>query len=116
MTWCLTKLAVLSLAVLGFAAAASAGNSQPDEWRQGIWKSTPVPKNPDAQFDKQDPFGLAIGKHIHTHCSIYWVDPGNGKLYCFNSGTSRAYFIEKPQYYIKKAKAFLRSEESHGNP
>lgn len=97
-------------------AEAGADSNHPGQRREGIWKSAPIPKNPDAQFHKQDPVGLANGDHIHTHCSINWVYPGDGNLYCFNSGTSRGFFMEKPQYYIKNAKAFLRSEESHGDP
>lgn len=112
----LTKPATLSVAVLVFAALAGASDNDPGQGREGIWKSTPVPKNPNAQFHKQDPFGLANKDHIHTNCSIYWAYPNDGNLYCFNSGTSKAFFIAKPDYYIKKAKAFLHSEESDENP
>lgn len=101
------KVAILGLA---FAAVAAAGNDNALIWSQPIWKSRAPPENPDARFHKQDPYGLAIGRHMPTNCSIYWIFSGDGNLYCFNSMTSRAFFIEKPEYYINKAKAFLSSE------
>lgn len=108
--WFVAKVAILGVALL--AGVANAGSDNAVIWSQPIWKATPIPENPDARFHKQDPYGLAIGRHIPTRCSIYWVYPGDGNLYCFNSLTSKAFFIDKPEYYIKKAKAFLDSENS----
>lgn len=106
------KTAILGVVVLGLAGVANAGNDNSFKWSQPIWKARPIPENPDARFHKQDPYGLAIGRHIPTNCSIFWIDPANSDLYCFNSMTSKAFFIERPEYYINKAKSFLDSEES----
>ncbi|MDN5939675.1 MAG: hypothetical protein L0H83_13575 [Salinisphaera sp.] len=102
--------AKVAIDLLGLAGVADAGNDDAFKWSQPIWKARTIPENPDAQFHKQDPYGLAIGQHMPTNCSIFWIYSGDGGLYCFNSMTSRAFFIEKPEYYINKAKAFLSSE------
>lgn len=92
-------------------AASQSQSGQTSVWQLGIWKSAPAPKNPNGQFGNQDPFALAHGEHIHTDCSIFWIDPANDKLYCFNSGTSKEFFAENPRKYINNARAAFRDEK-----
>ena len=48
------------------------------------------------EFESHDPIGLASGALIKADCSINWVSPDTGKLYCFSSGTSLVYFLNWP--------------------
>ena len=80
-------------------------------WAEPIWKSPPLPENPDAEFNSYDPYGLAVGAKIRTDCSIRYVWHLNKKLYCFNSLTSKAFFMDNPKLYIRNAEAFLITEE-----
>ncbi|MGH8502592.1 MAG: hypothetical protein ACREVE_08980 [Gammaproteobacteria bacterium] len=79
--------------------------------REGIWKSPPPPDKAQAQFGAQDPYGLTFGTRIAVDCSIYWISTETGHLYCFNSLTSKAYFMGNPERYIRGARAFLARDK-----
>jgi hypothetical protein len=69
----------------------------------GIWKAA-TPRNPmKGEFNSMDPLGVAAGAEIKADCSLNWVDPDNGALYCFSSGTSLEYFLDQPKSSILRA-------------
>lgn len=107
------NIAVVSVvaSLLAVSVPPAFAGGEPAPWRMGIWKSSPPPKNPDGQFGNQDPFALAHGEHIHTDCSIFWIDPNSNKLYCFNSGTSKEFFAANPAQYLKSAHAVWNAEK-----
>lgn len=83
------------------ASPASAAKAHPD----GIWKAA-VPANaPKAEFDNHDAYGLAVGARILADCSLNWVDPDDGRRYCFASGTSLVYFLDAPKSNLASARA-----------
>jgi len=94
-------LAAVSVAASGLSraqtAAAGAGRSD------GIWKAAVPPKPMRGEFDSLDPLGVAAGESITADCSINWINPDDGKLYCFSSGTSLEFFLDKPQDNLKRA-------------
>lgn len=68
----------------------------------GIWKAV-APRNMQGEFGKHDVLGLISGHRIPTDCSINWLDPDDGKRYCFSSGTSLLFFQEQPKTKIRRA-------------
>ena len=96
------------------AAAASAGAAQaesagaPAGRSGGIWKAAVPPKPMKGEFDSLDPLGVAAGARIKADCSLNWVNPDDGKLYCFASGTSLEFFLEEPQTQLERAWAAWR--------
>jgi hypothetical protein len=74
----------------------------------GIWKAAVPPKPMKGEFDEFDPLGIAAGARIKADCSLNWIDPDDGKLYCFSSGTSLVYFLDKPQANLQRARAGWR--------
>jgi len=78
----------------------------------GIWKAVvPTPGSMHGEFANHDPFGLAAGVAIAADCSINWVDPDSGKLYCFASATSLVMFLEGPHGCLERAREqWLRLE------
>src|ERR1019366_8670957 len=56
------------------------------------------------EFESNDPIGLSVGKKIKADCSLNWVDPDFGKLYCFSSATSLVYFLNAPRSYLARAR------------
>lgn len=103
-----TLSAIIFMALTYYSSVA---NTQDNPWADPIWKSPPVPEHPDAEFDSHDPYALGIGVRIKTDCSIRFVYHQDGKLYCFNSLTSKAFFMDYPKKYIRDANAFLYREE-----
>ncbi|KXF82341.1 hypothetical protein [Enterovibrio coralii] len=95
--------ALVFLRVPLFALAAE------NPWAEPIWKSPPPPENPDAEFDGFDPYALAIKAKIKTDCSIRLIWHRDGKLYCFNSLTSKAFFMDNPARYIRLANHFIKT-------
>lgn len=69
----------------------------------GIWKAAVPPAHMKAEFDGHDPLGLAAGTKIKADCSMNWIDPDTGKLYCFSSGTSQSIFQDWPKRNIERA-------------
>ena len=70
----------------------------------GIWKAVVPPTPMQGEFDSLDPLGVAAGARIKADCSLNWINPDDGKLYCFSSGTSLVYFLERPHAYIDRAR------------
>ena len=103
-------------AVLSFCTAcvlatglAAGGSEAPGQHRAedsvGIWKAVVPPVAMHGEFANHDPLGVAAGVAIATDCSINWVDPDAGKLYCFSSATSLVVFLDAPHAYLKQARA-----------
>jgi hypothetical protein len=57
------------------------------------------------EFDNFDPLGIAALARIKADCSLNWIDPDDGRRYCFSSGTSLEYFLDKPQANLERARA-----------
>ncbi len=70
----------------------------------GIWKAAVPPKTMAGEFDSFDPLGVAAGARIKADCSLNWIDPDEGKLYCFSSGTSLEFFLDQPRASIERAR------------
>jgi hypothetical protein len=103
---------VLLCALLAAAAAAGAAQAESANARAGrsggIWKAAVPPKPMKGEFESLDPLGVAAGARIKADCSLNWVDPDDGKLYCFASGTSLEFFLEQPQTQLERAWAAWR--------
>ena len=99
-------IAAVSTLIFGIAQGqppnAGAGHSG------GIWKAAVPAKPMKGEFDDFDPLGIAAGAMIKADCSLNWIDPDDGKLYCFSSGTSLEYFLDKPQANLRRARAGWR--------
>jgi hypothetical protein len=102
---CLVAAAAVSLpAALTSIARADGGSDAAAE--EGIWKAVVPPAGTmHGQFDSNDPVGLAAGVRIKADCSINWVDPDSGRLYCFSSATSLVVFLDAPREYLERARA-----------
>jgi len=74
----------------------------------GIWKAVVPLKPMKGEFDNLDPIGVAVGARILADCSINWINPDDGARYCFSSGTSLEYFLDRPHYNIERARAGWR--------
>lgn len=81
----------------------------------GIWKAAVPPAGMHAEFDGYDPIGLASGAMIRADCSLNWVDPDSGKLYCFSSATSQSYFQDWPKSNIERAVRTWRQRVNGGS-
>jgi hypothetical protein len=110
--------AVILGASCGLFTAFAAGGSEDPELNRagasvGIWKAVVPPAAMYGEFANHDPLGLAAGVAISADCSINWVDPDAGKLYCFSSATSLVVFLDAPHAYLKRARAqWLHLENS----
>jgi hypothetical protein len=86
------------------AAAEQHGARSSDSGQAGIWKAVMPPAGSmHGEFGGNDPFGLAVGARIPADCSLNWVNPDTGKLYCFSSATSLVYFLDSPHRYLARA-------------
>src|SRR5450631_1512715 len=83
-------------------ADAAAGRSG------GIWKAAVPPIPMRGEFDSFDPLGVAAGARIKADCSLNWINPDDGKLYCFSSGTSLEIFLDRPQANLERARKSWR--------
>ena len=70
----------------------------------GIWKAVVPPTPMEGEFDSMDPLGVAAGARIKADCSLNWINPDDGRRYCFSSGTSLEYFLDNPQASINRAR------------
>lgn len=87
------------------AAALQHGGLASDPAHAGIWKAVIPPRGSmHGEFNNNDPFGVSVGVKIAADCSINWVDPDFGKLYCFSTATSLVYFLDEPQTYLARAR------------
>jgi hypothetical protein len=92
----------------GDVATAPARDAQrsADPASGGIWKAVVPPAGTmHGEFDSYDPLGLAAGGKIKADCSINWVDPDTGALYCFASATSLVFFLDAPHAGLERARA-----------
>ena len=92
---------IACLLLLGITAVA---HSAPPPVEGGIWKAVVPPERMKAEFEGYDPIGVASGTRIQADCSLNWVNPDDGARYCFSSGTSLEFFLDRPQEYIKRAR------------
>lgn len=93
----------LLLLVLAAVCALPAAAAGPGD--TGIWKAVvPAPGTMHGEFANHDPIGLSAGVKVAADCSINWVDPDSGRLYCFSSATSLVFFLESPGAYLARAR------------
>ncbi len=98
-------LALLAAAAAGIAGSVHAQAITTDTGRSGgIWKAAVPAKPMKGEFDDFDPLGVAAGAKIKADCSLNWINPDDGKLYCFSSGTSLEFFLDKPQSNLERAR------------
>jgi hypothetical protein len=97
--------ATLAIALGIIWCACSAQPVAPHLHSGGIWKAAVPPTSMKGEFDNLDPLGVAAGARIAADCSLNWIDPDDGKLYCFASGTSLEFFLDRPQANIQRARA-----------
>lgn len=113
----MTALTVLTFSYFGLAVGLGAESdvSPPPHAAQaaaihahagGIWKAAVPGKAMQAEFDRYDAYALAIGARIQADCSLNWIDPDDGRRYCFASGTSLVYFLERPKTYLAQARGY----------
>ena len=104
-----------------FSAAAALCHTQPARTGAapsgtapggGIWKAAVPAKPMKGEFDSLDPLGVAAGARIKADCSLNWIDPDDGKMYCFSSGTSLEFFLDKPQSTLERARTSWRNMNS----
>lgn len=102
--------AIVLCVAAGAAAAAtsSAGDDSNPPRKGGIWKAVVPLKPMKGEFGNLDPIGVAVGARILADCSINWINPDDGARYCFSSGTSLEYFLDRPHYNIERARAGWR--------
>ncbi len=87
------------------AAAAEHGARASDAAHAGIWKAvSPASGSMHGEFANNDPFGVSVGVKIQADCSLNWIDPDSGKLYCFSTATSLVYFLDAPHSYLARAR------------
>jgi hypothetical protein len=99
---------VIAAAVLAANAWAGVAAAQGAPPPGGIWKAAVPGKAMHGEFDGYDPVGIAVGAKIKADCSLNWIDPDDGARYCFSSGTSLEYFLDRPQTNIRRARAGWR--------
>jgi hypothetical protein len=90
---------------LGLVALLGASAAAATEHPVGIWKAAVPPKPMKGEFDNNDPLGVEAGARIWADCSLNWTDPDDGRLYCFVSGTSLEFFLDRPQFHLQQARA-----------
>ena len=104
-----TALTAVSFWVCLHASAQDPGRAATEASRsEGIWKAVVPPTTMKSEFDGFDPIGIAAGARIKTDCSLNWVNPDDGTRYCFSSGTSLEFFLDKPHASIARARAAWR--------
>jgi hypothetical protein len=82
----------------------------------GIWKAVVPPLKMPSEFDGFDPIGVAVGARIKADCSLNWINPDDGARYCFSSGTSLEYFLDRPHANIQRAREGWRKLNSQQQP
>jgi len=105
-SWLLALLAAVAAVTAGIALAQPV---TPGTGRSGgIWKAAVPAKPMKGEFNDFDPLGVAAGARIKADCSLNWINPDDGKLYCFSSGTSLEFFLDMPQANLDRARAGWR--------
>jgi hypothetical protein len=105
-SWLMVLLATVAAVAAGISHAqpAPAGTTHSG----GIWKAAVPPKPMKGEFDEFDPLGIAAGAMIKADCSLNWINPDDGKRYCFSSGTSLEFFLDMPRANLERARAGWR--------
>src|ERR1700691_3655714 len=101
-------LALLAAAACATAMAVTHADAAGAGGGEGIWKAVVPPKSMRGEFNSFDPIGVAAGARIKADCSLNWINPDDGKLYCFSSGTSLEYFLVMPHAHLERARAEWR--------
>src|SRR5450631_3929244 len=101
---------LLALLLFGSAAGDCLAQSTTSAAARGtgIWKAVVPPTPMQGEFDSLDPLGVAAGARIKADCSLNWINPDDGKRYCFSSGTSLEFFLDQPQAHLERARAGWR--------
>jgi len=60
------------------------------------------------EFGNECVMGLALGKDIHTDCSVNTVF--NGKTYCFGNEQAKTIFLKKPEDFLTRAQVYYSSK------
>lgn len=121
-------MTILTVVMLSYFGVAGGSGSEADVSTQpyaapaaamhahagGIWKAAVPAKTMDAEFDRYDAYGLAVGARIRADCSLNWVDPDDGRRYCFASGTSLVYFLDSPKTHLAQARGYWRRLQVSG--
>jgi YHS domain-containing protein len=63
----------------------------------------------EGEYGNECVMGLALGKDIHTDCSVNTVY--NGKTYCFGNETAKQLFLKKPDEFLLKAQIYYSSRQ-----
>lgn len=105
---CASKACLLALMTAAAGAALAQSLPAGTERRGGIWKAAVPPQPMQGEFGSLDPLGVAAGARIKADCSLNWINPDDGKLYCFASGTSLEFFLEQPQTHLERARVAWR--------
>lgn len=100
---CLSLLVATAALIAGHPVAADSA-AKPDA-SKGMWKAAIPRVHMHGEFGNHDPIGLANGQRIKADCSLNWTDPDDGKLYCFSTPTSLAYFLYWPKTNSRRARA-----------
>jgi hypothetical protein len=100
----LLMVAAAAMSGMGHAQSATAVSGRGG----GIWKAAVPPKPMRGEFDSYDPLGVAAGARIKADCSLNWINPDDGKRYCFSSGTSLEFFLDQPQANLERARRSWR--------
>jgi hypothetical protein len=103
--WLLASIVAASTATVATTQAEPAADANRSA---GIWKAVVPPKPMTAEFDGLDPIGVASGARIKADCSLNWVNPDDGRRYCFSSGTSLEFFLDMPHANLERARAAWR--------
>jgi hypothetical protein len=100
----------LSALLAAACCAATATHAEPAGAGrgEGIWKAVVPPNSMTGEFDSFDPIGVAAGARIKADCSLNWINPDDGKRYCFSSGTSLEIFMDMPHAHLERAQAAWR--------
>jgi YHS domain-containing protein len=63
----------------------------------------------EGEFGGECVMGLALGKDIHTDCSVSTVY--KGKTYCFGNETAKSLFLKRPEDFLLQAQIYYSSKQ-----
>jgi len=66
-------------------------------------------ETPKGEFGGECVMGLALGKDIHTDCSVNTVY--RGKTYCFGNETAKMLFLKRPDDFLLQAHIYYSSKQ-----
>jgi YHS domain-containing protein len=68
-----------------------------------------VARATEGEYGGECVMGLALGKDIHTDCSVNTVY--KGKTYCFGNETAKQLFLKKPDEFLLQAQIYYASKQ-----